>query len=289
MTLDNVINFQAAMAKAASASFEPLPDGEYNLVCIESTPTESSTGKPMIKTKYQVEDGPNAGKKVFNQYTFSEDSDNALSFFFQHMAFHGLDSAFFSQNPAWETVAGALMGKRIRVVLGQDEWQGVKRNKVKRILPAATPGMGAGVGAAPSPVPAPQPQAAPQMMQPAPQMQQAVPAAAPAAAPAPMIPQQPAPVAPAAAPAPAPTLPQVQAPAPVAPVAAPVAAPAAAPVAAPVAPTPAPDVVPPVAPPAEPGNGLIEQVVPPVAAPVTPPVVAPVEPPAMPAPEVPQV
>lgn len=179
----STINWQQAMAAAKNASFEPLPDGEYDVVCIESTPTESSTGKPMIRAKYQVESGPNAGKKVFTQYTFSADSDNSLSFFFQHMAFHGLDASFFATDPAWETVASTLLGKRVRFRLGTREWQGQQRNNVERVMPAQTPAPMAGV-ATPM-MQAPQP-----MQQPVPQVPMQQPVMQPAAAMTPQVPVQ---------------------------------------------------------------------------------------------------
>lgn len=136
------LNFQEAMQRAKNASFEPLPDGPYDVVCIEAVPTESSTNKPMIKLKYQVESGPQAGKKVFSQQVFSADNDNALSIFFRYMAFHGLDEGYFSQNPGWEQVAASLVGRRVRLVLGHRVWQGVTRNEVNQVLPPSDPAAG---------------------------------------------------------------------------------------------------------------------------------------------------
>jgi len=157
-----VLNFPQAMANAKKASFDPLPDGVYDVVCIESVPTESSTNKPMIKLKYQVETGPHAGSKVFNQQVFSADSDAALAIFFRYMAFHGLDEAYFSANPAWEQVAASLVGRRVQLKLGQRVWQGQTRNEVLQVLPAATPGA-MGIGGQGT---TPQPLTAPAMMQP---------------------------------------------------------------------------------------------------------------------------
>lgn len=152
------IDWNQAMAAAKGASFEPLPEADYDLVCVEATPTQSSTGKPMIKTKYQVESGPSAGKVVWNNYTFSAENDTALSIFFRHMAFHGLDASFFTAQPAWEQVAAALSGRRIRAHLGIREFQGVQRNELKNVMPASTPAPSIG---APGPAPAgPAPQVA---------------------------------------------------------------------------------------------------------------------------------
>lgn len=133
---------------AKQASFDPIAEGEYNVTCIKAEAVQASTGKPMIKTTWQVEDGPAVGKKVFNQFVYSADSDTALAIFFQHMKFMGLDDAFFDANPAWEQVAQMMMGRRCRFQVGIREWQGQARNDVKKVLPpmaptGAMPGMAA--------------------------------------------------------------------------------------------------------------------------------------------------
>lgn len=216
-----VINFPQAMQQAKTASFDPLPEGTYDVVCIESTPTESSTGKPMLRLKYQVETGPQAGKKVFNQQTFSADSDAALAIFFRYMAFHGLDETFFAANPAWEQVAASLVGKRVQLKLGHRVWQGQTRNEVLQAMPASSPGA-VGLGAQQPMMPAAQP--TPQFTQPQfpaqpqfpvqqPMMPTAVPPAAvpqPQGFVSPQIEQlfaQPPVAAPAVAPAPVPAQP----------------------------------------------------------------------------------
>lgn len=243
-----VIDFNAAMAAAKrGGTFEPLPDGEYELVCLEATAVTSSNNNPMIKTKWQVESGPHAGSKVWDQFVFAADNDNSLSFFFQHMRHFGLDETFFASLPpgsGLEPVATALPGRRCRMKLGHRMWEGRMRNEVQQIMPPASPNPTAAASALPG-VPA----AAPAPTAPGPGFPAAVPAAAaPAPAAAPQVPVAP-PLAPAAAPQPAapPVAPQpAPAPQPVpqvpvaqpAPVAQPQPAPAPVPQAAPAAPAP---------------------------------------------------
>lgn len=154
--MGEVLNFGEAIKRAKNASFDPLPEGTYDVICIEATPTESSTNKPMIRLKYQVESGPNAGSKVFNQQVFSADNDAALAIFFRYMAFHGLDEAFFSANPPWEQVAAALVHRRVRLVLGIRQWQGQDRNEVNQVLPPSVPDAGAAATPPPAQTPPPQ-------------------------------------------------------------------------------------------------------------------------------------
>lgn len=239
-----VIDFNAAMAAAKRAgSFEPLPDGEYELVCLEASAVTSSNNNPMIKTKWQVETGPHAGSKVWDQFVFAADNDNSLSFFFQHMRHFGLDEAFFASIPigsGLEPVAVALPGRRCRMQLGHRMWEGRPRNEVLRIMPPASPnptaaGALSGVPAA-APVvgvPAAAPVAIPGVAAPAPVVAPQVPVAVP------VVPvAAPQPVVPAVAPQPAP-VPQVPVAQPV-PVAAPQPAPAPVPQPQPVAAPPAP-------------------------------------------------
>lgn len=144
-------------AKTAAA----LPDGEYNAFVLDTEATTSSTGKPMIKAKYRITDGPGKDRKVSTQFVISADSPVALRIFFQHMAQHGLDAAFFATKPPLANVAGQLKGKYVTVVLGTRQWQGSDMNEVKGFKPfAGTLGADptAPVGAAPS---APSPLSAP--------------------------------------------------------------------------------------------------------------------------------
>lgn len=228
------INFNQAIQDAKSVSFEALPIGEYRIRIIESSATTSQSGKPMIKVKMEVTEGPYAPRKVFNQFTLTLENPNAVSIFFRHMKAFGLDEQFFaalgSQN-SLDPVASAMMGREAYVKLGHREWQNEMRNNCEGFRPATgapavgvpgmpgMPGMAAnsGVPAMPPPPMAPQvpqmppvPAAAPpaQVYQPvvAQPAQPAVPAQpvqiyapAPPAAP-PVQPMQPAPVVPQQAP-----------------------------------------------------------------------------------------
>lgn len=236
------LDFLTAMQRAKSAGVgEPLPDGPYSVVVIEANPTTSSTQKPMIRAKYQVENGPHAGRKVFDQFVFSADNDNALSFFFQHMSYFGLDETFFSQQPSWEQVAATLLGRRVTVVLGVRMWDGAMRNEVKSYKPAGA-GLDATTMVPPAmpgyapPAAAPMAAPAPMAMPVPPQVPQPVPAAPMPQMPVPggVMPPQPAPIAPPMAPPPV-TPPVAPVPPPV-PMQQPVAAPPPVPAAIPQAP-----------------------------------------------------
>ena len=47
-----------------SSSFEPLPDGDYELKVIDSKATVTQTGKTMFKITTEVQGGPYAKRRV---------------------------------------------------------------------------------------------------------------------------------------------------------------------------------------------------------------------------------
>jgi hypothetical protein len=213
---------------------EVLPVGNYDVVVKTADATTTANGKPMIKVKFSIENGPHAGRTLYNNFTISEENQNALLIFFTQMKALGLESTFFAAGPSLEQVAAQLVGKRAQVAVAHRQWNGATQPNITRLNPpiggqGAGP-VGGGFPAPPIAGPAPTTAAAP----PAP------PVAAPAA-------QQP--VAPPAAP-PAPPAPEplVESPTPEAAPAAPSAppqeaeAPAPAPAPEAVAPAPQPPV-----------------------------------------------
>jgi hypothetical protein len=294
------IDFGALMQQMGQ-QLEVIPQGPYDVVVKTADATTTNDGsKPMLKVKFNIESGPQAGRPLYNNFTISQESQNALRIFFQQMQILGLDPAFWSQpGVTLEHAAVALVGKRCRVDVAHRSWQGAVQPNITRINPplgalgapgpVAPGGLGGPAPMAPPPMavpPAPLPQAPvtppvqqqPQFQQPVPpqpqpEYQQQV-AQVPPVQQLMQQPQQPQPEQQPQAPAPQ----QVETPAPT-PVAPP--APPAAPAPAPVAPQDAFPAGPPVAsvPPGTPGE---QQAAAPVVAP------APAAPAPQPQPQAPQ-
>jgi hypothetical protein len=194
------IDFTKAIQDAKGASFEALPQGDYDVEVAKADAVTSQNGKPMIKTTMRVVSGPYERRPIINQFVFSGDNPTAVAIFFRHMKAFGLDEAFFAalgSVASLEPVATALVNRRARLTIGHREWQGETRNEVKAVKPytgaptmAPPPGPGGPVAptvgpAALPPRPAvagPTAPAPPPVSPPAPQVQP--------------IPQPPAPVAP---------------------------------------------------------------------------------------------
>lgn len=239
------IDFNKALADAKSASFEAMPNGDYNIEVVTAESVISSTGRPMLKCKFKVIDGPYTNRPVMTNIVLVIDNPNALSMFFRNMKAFGLDEAFFTQMGqmgSLEPVAGALLGRRAQVTLGTRQWQGEDRNEVTAYKKyTGAPGTMAGPGMPGMPgMPSPAGPTAPGPIANTPQQvmpqvaQNFNPATQPANPQAPQMPT-PAPAAPTAQ-----MTPQAAQPAP-----APVPPPAAQPaVQAPVAPESMPDWLP---------------------------------------------
>lgn len=127
------IDWAALQKEAKNASL--IPDGEYQAVCVESTATKSSNGKPMLKIKCQITEGPQAPKKVTSQLTVSAESAIALRIFFTQLEAFGVTADFFSANPQLEAVAAAMVNRPITIDVETRAWQGVDRNGLKGIRP----------------------------------------------------------------------------------------------------------------------------------------------------------
>ena len=173
-------------------SYDPLPDGDYDLTIIEATAKVSQSGKTMFAVKAQVQTGAHAKRLVWDNLVVSTDNPTALGIFFRKMNALGLNKDFFATSPSNAQIEQALKGRSFRAQVGSRTWQGQKKNEIKAYYSVAAASPVAPVAAAaPAPAPAPAPAAAP------------APAPAPAAAPvaeAPVAEAVPAPAAPPAAP-----------------------------------------------------------------------------------------
>lgn len=154
------IDWASLQQEAAKAGL--IPEGDYNVIIEKTDPVRSSTGKPMIKYKARVLDGPQKDKTIYGNLTLTTDNPMALRMYFLQMAAFGLDSSFFAQNPKLADVASALERRCVVFTITIQPYQGADRSNVNGIKPlpagiplppgAATgPATLAGVGGAPVP------------------------------------------------------------------------------------------------------------------------------------------
>jgi hypothetical protein len=134
-----VFNWDDLTKAADDAGFEAVPAGEYDVevATAEAAKTGGNNGgtKDKIKVKFKIENGPHAGKSLFNDFVLSPENPNALGFFFRHMAALGLTREYFQGNPSLPVVAAALVGRRCRVKVSIRMWDEQERNQVDKVLP----------------------------------------------------------------------------------------------------------------------------------------------------------
>jgi hypothetical protein len=88
-----------------TASYEPLPDGDYDFKVVEASATTSQSGKTMFKIKAQVLAGPHANRLVWDNLVISPESQGALGMFFAKMSSLGLNREYFTTNPNAQKLA----------------------------------------------------------------------------------------------------------------------------------------------------------------------------------------
>ena len=127
------IDWNVLQKEASTAGL--LPVGDYPIIVTEASAVTSSTGKPMIKVKCRVTDGPQKDKPIWNQFVVSPESGIALRIFFNHMNAFGLGPDFFAGGPSMDVVAQNLLNRTAIFELGVRAWQGTDRNEVKSVKP----------------------------------------------------------------------------------------------------------------------------------------------------------
>lgn len=133
------------MEGVQEAKFELIPKGTYSAVIDQVDLEKSKTsGYQMFKLILKLEDEPYQKRKFYNYISFSP---NALPF--SKAALMRIDPETFSGKFKPQDVAdsGTLLGKKVRVKIGTQEYQGETRNNVQQVLAAIDAGNAGGGGA----------------------------------------------------------------------------------------------------------------------------------------------
>jgi hypothetical protein len=117
---------------ASSTNYEPLPDGDYELKVVQAVATTTSTGKVMFKVTNEVQGGPFAKRRVWDQLVVTTDNPKAMNMFFMKASAMGLGRTFWDANPSNAQVEQALNGRAFRATLGKRTYNGTESNEIKR-------------------------------------------------------------------------------------------------------------------------------------------------------------
>ena len=146
---------------ASNTNYEPLPDGDYELKVVQAETKTTQTGKTMFKITNEVQGGPYAKRRVWDQLVVTTDNPKAMNMFFMKASAMGLTSAFFDSNPTNAQIEQALTGRTFRATLGKRSYNGTESNEIKRYYSAQAAAPGAATAGAAVPPPPPAPSAAP--------------------------------------------------------------------------------------------------------------------------------
>jgi hypothetical protein len=125
------IDWSALQKEAETAGL--LPDGKYPTIVTKADAVTSSTGKPMIKLKLAVVEGPLKDRPLWTQLTLSPENPIALRMWFMQLKAFGIGQEFFATKPSMETLASTLVNRGCVVTVSTREWAGSDRNSVDKI------------------------------------------------------------------------------------------------------------------------------------------------------------
>jgi hypothetical protein len=114
---------------AADESRKPAPDGTYTMVVKKATESQTKQKDPMLNLLCEVAEGPYKGKSCFERLAFSP---NGAAMAKDKLAILG-----FKSIADWghsERRLDILVGRKFEAELVIGEWQGSKRNEIKRMV-----------------------------------------------------------------------------------------------------------------------------------------------------------
>ena len=109
-------------------SREPLDEGVYCLTIAKVEETTSSTGNPMLKVEYDVNDVP-GNRKLWDNFVLIDKCMWKIKELFDAL---GIDTSTIV-----EMDVTALVGMQVNAKIIQEQYNGETVNRVKKIYPAA--------------------------------------------------------------------------------------------------------------------------------------------------------
>jgi len=111
---------------------KPLPKGEYEMVVVKSTAAITAGGKQCFKVVLEAMNGPQQGRQVSEQLTWSPENSVAARIFAQGLKAMGAPQEWIkSERPTADQIAAQMLGQKILVGLDEDEYLGQPRNRVR--------------------------------------------------------------------------------------------------------------------------------------------------------------
>lgn len=126
------------------SKFEAIPKGIYNAEVDQvDYQLSKNSGAPMFQFVFTIEGGEYAGRKLFFYTSFSPKALSGTK-----TALLRIDPLIFNGpfKPQEIAETGALLGKKVRIKVVPDEYNGEVRARIQTILAAAVTGAGGATG-----------------------------------------------------------------------------------------------------------------------------------------------
>lgn len=130
-------NWQETVKEAQAAGFggstDPAPPGPYLVEVVSSKEMNDKNGNPYARTRMVIIEGPERGKKVWNNFTFNPQNPDQCEVFAAHLRAFGInDITLF---PSFDAICTALIGRRAVAEVTVGEWKNVPRNETNGFSP----------------------------------------------------------------------------------------------------------------------------------------------------------
>ena len=110
---------------AAEGAFDPLPEGDYELIVIDAEMSKSQTGNVGLNVQFEVTQGEHEGRHVYHTFWLTK----------ANLKYVKRDLAIFGYAPASAAeilkAKPKLMHKKTIAHVGQETYEGKTRNRVK--------------------------------------------------------------------------------------------------------------------------------------------------------------
>ena len=111
---------------AEEGSFDPLPDDDYECMVIDAEMAKSQNGNVGLNCQFEVIAGEHEGRYVYHTFWLTKAN---LKYVKRDLAIIGYVPETLSELP--NKAKGKLMHKKVLMRVGQEEYEGRVRNRVK--------------------------------------------------------------------------------------------------------------------------------------------------------------
>lgn len=137
------------LAKDAG-DIQPVPVGKYDAIITECELKTSQNGREYWAAKFKIQNGPQAGRTLYNNFVLVEDNPNALRAFFINMSNLGISvDQLTSLGTDKNALTPLLIGRQALVQVTHREYQGQMRDNIDRVERHPSGPFGVNVAAAP--------------------------------------------------------------------------------------------------------------------------------------------